>query len=105
MFQLKSAVPPDISFSPNRMSTEDENVDEPFTKYLNAQKKSRNQRFKKKLMQIRCNHTLNTDISNKVKMTEEWVGGKAKAPTPCGRDKSMYLLQKTRRENWTNICT
>ena len=48
MFQLKSAVPPDISFSPNRMSTEDENVDKPFTKYLNAQKKSRNQRFKKK---------------------------------------------------------
>ena len=47
-------------------------------------------------MQIRCNHTLNTDISNKVKMTEEWVGGKAKAPTPCGRDKSMYLLQKNK---------
>ena len=47
-------------------------------------------------MQIRCNHTLNIDISNKVKMTGEWVGGKAKAPTPCGRDKSMYLLQKNK---------
>ena len=45
-------------------------------------------------MQERCNHTLNTDISNKVKMTEEWEGGKAKAPTPCGIDKNMYLLQK-----------